>query len=354
MGALTYHTLAAMAAAFFLVIVAVPLLREPALKIELVDRAGGRKRHVSDVPLIGGLAMFAAIGIALMLVDEPLRPFASLMAGMGILLTIGVVDDLVDMTAGAKLFAQVVVAVLMVSWGEVQVHSLGNLVAVFPVELAEWDIPFTVLATLLLINGINMADGTDGLAGGMVVIALGMLLSVAIVGGAHPAYLAVNGVMLAAVVGFLCFNIRVPGRRYATVFMGDSGSMMLGFALAWMSVYLSQVENVGVYPVSIAWILVLPILDVVILYIRRLMKGRSPFSADREHLHHMLLRSGLSVTFTVWLILGIMVLFGLIGVVGWQRGWPEYALFLGLIPVFVLHYLLSARAWRVMRYLKSR
>lgn len=350
---LSLNLIAAMVTAFLVVIFVMPILRPAAHKIDLVDRAGGRKRHEREVPLIGGLAMFAAMGIALMIVDAPLRPYASLMAGMGILLMIGVVDDLIDMTAGAKLFAQVVVAVLMVSWGEVQVHSLGNLIGVVPIELGEWDIPFTVLATLLLINGVNMSDGTDGLAAGMTAVALAMLLAIAVLGGAHRAYVAVCGVMLAAVIGFLCFNIRVPGRRYATVFMGDSGSMMLGFALAWMSVYLSQVEDVGVYPVSIAWILVLPILDVVILYFRRLMKGRSPFSADREHLHHLLLRSGFSVTLTVWLILAIMIVFGLIGVLGWQLGWPQWALFVGLVPVFVLHYCGSVSAWRLMRRLKG-
>jgi len=354
MGPLNYNTIVAMMAAFLLVLVAVPLLREPAHKIDLVDRVGGRKRHACEVPLIGGLAMFAAIGISLMLVDAPLRPYASLIAGMGILLTVGVIDDLIDITAGAKLFAQVVVAVLMVSWGEVQVHSLGDLVGVRSIELGEWAIPFTVLATLLLINGINMADGTDGLAGGMTAVALFMLLVAGILGDVHRAFLAVTGVMLAAVVGFLCYNIRVPGRRYATVFMGDSGSMMLGFALAWLAVYLSQVEDSGIYPVSIAWVLVLPILDVVSLYFRRLMKGRSPFSADREHLHHVLLRSGFSVTTTVWVLISVMAAFGLLGLVGWRQGWPQWALFLGLVPVFIGHYLSSIRAWRLMRYLKNR
>jgi len=206
----------------------------------------------------------------------------------------------------------------------------------------------------VLINGINMADGTDGLAGGMTAVALVMLLVAAVMGGAHRSFVAVNAVMLAAVIGFLCYNIRVPGRRYATVFMGDSGSMMLGFALAWMAVYLSQVESVDIYPVAIAWILVLPVLDVVSLYFRRLMKGRSPFAADREHLHHVLLRSGFSVTKTVWGLLGVMALFGALGLVGWRQQWPEYWLFAGLIPVFGAHYLCSVRAWRIMRYLQRQ
>lgn len=354
MGPLTYNTMAAMLAAFLLVIIAVPLLRAPAHHIDLIDRPGGRKNHRCAVPLIGGLAMFGAFCIALMMVEATLRPYASLVAGMGILLAVGLIDDLIDLSAGAKLFSQVFVAILMVSWGEVQIHTLGDLVGVKPVELGEWAIPFTVLCTVLMINAINMADGTDGLAGGLSAVALFMLLAGGALGEASRAFIGISGVLLAAVIGFLCYNLRVPGRRYAKVFMGDSGSMMLGFALAWLAVYLSQVEKIGIYPVSIAWILILPVLDVVTLYVRRVMKGRSPFTADTEHLHHVLLRSGFSVTTTVWLLIAVMAVFGLIGLVGWQQGWPQHWMFLGLAPVLAAQYLCSVRAWRLMRFLRSR
>jgi len=354
LGPLTYQSTAAMLAAFFLALFLVPVLRRPAVKVDLVDRPGGRKRHACVVPLVGGLAMFGGFAAGLLMVDEGLRPYASLLAGMGLMLMIGVIDDLIDISASAKLFAQVVVAVLMVSWGEVQIHTLGNLVAVKPIEMGEWAIPFTVLCTLILINSINMADGTDGLAGGLSAVALLMLLIAGILGDASRAFVGVTGVLLAAVVAFLCYNLRVPGRRYATVFMGDSGSMMLGFALAWLAVYLSQVERVSIYPVTIAWILVLPVLDVLTLYIRRIAKGRSPFSADREHLHHVLLRSGFSVTWTVWSLIGVMAVLGGIGLYGWRQGWPEWWLFAGLVPLFGLQYACSVRAWRVMRFLKNR
>lgn len=276
-------------------VVAVPVLRRPAHAVGLVDKPGGRKNHDCEVPLIGGLAMFLAFAVAMMMIEAGLRPYASLVVGMGILLMIGVIDDLIDMSASVKLSAQVLVAV-----------------------------------------------------------ALGMLLAAGILGGASRAFVGVTGVLMATVIGFLCYNLRMPGRRCATAFMGDSGSMMLGFALAWLSVSLSQVEDVSIYPVSIAWILVLPVLDVLTLYIRRIMKGRSPFSADREHLHHVLLRSGFSVTATVWVLILVMAIFGLIGLVGWRQGWPQWALFVGLIPVFIGQHLCSIRAWRLMRYLKGR
>lgn len=354
MEALAYSSLAAILAAFLFVLVGVPVLRRPAHHVGLIDKPGGRKNHDREVPLIGGLAMFLGFAMAIMMIEASLRPFASLVVGMGILLMVGVIDDLIDMSASAKLAAQVLVAVLMVSWGEVQVHTLGDLVGVKLINLGEWAIPFTVLCTVLLINAVNMADGTDGLAGGLVAVALAMLLAAGILGGASKAFVGVTGILLASVVGFLCYNLRVPGRRCASAFMGDSGSMMLGFALAWLAVYLGQVENVAIYPVSIAWILVLPVLDVLTLYIRRIMKGRSPFSADREHLHHVLLRSGFSVMATVWLLILVMTIFGLIGLIGWRQSFPEWWLFLGLIPVFVGQYLCSIRAWRLMRYLRER
>jgi UDP-GlcNAc:undecaprenyl-phosphate/decaprenyl-phosphate GlcNAc-1-phosphate transferase len=354
MVALGLKTAVGAVMAFIMVIVLVPLLKRPARHIDLVDRPGGRKVHSSTVPLIGGLAMFIGFCAALAMVEASLRPYASLLIGMGLMLATGLVDDMIDIRPGAKLFCQVLASVLMVSWGEVQVHNLGSVFGFAPLELGEWSIPFTVLCTLILINAINMADGTDGLAGGLVAVALAMLLVIAILGGAGRAYIGVTGILLAAVIGFLCYNLRIPGRPHASVFMGDSGSLMLGFALAWLAIYLSQMEGVSVYPVTIAWILLLPVLDLVTLYVRRVMKGRSPFSADREHLHHVLLRSGFSVTATVWLLIAIMVLFGVLGIQAWRQQWPEPWMFLGLVPVFLTHYLFSARAWRLMRLIREK
>ena len=342
-----------MAAAFFVAAFLVPILHAPAERMGLVDRPGGRKHHDGLIPLTGGLAIFGGFCFGLLLVDDSIRPFASLIVGMGLMLVTGLVDDLIDISPSAKLSAQVLAAILMVSWGEVQVHSLGTLVGVKPIILGEWAIPFTVLCVLVLVNALNMADGTDGLAGGLVAVALGMFMAVGSIGGASRSLLAVIGVLLVTVVAFLIFNLRYPGRRKARIFLGDSGSLMLGFALAWLAVYLSQgSRGVSVYPVTIAWILVLPVLDVLTLYLRRILKGRSPFSADREHLHHVLLRSGFGPATTVWVLLFIMAAFGLVGLYGWHQQWPEWVLFIGLAPLFFVQYLCSIRAWRVIKVLK--
>lgn len=354
MELLSIRAIAAIVAGMVFTIVLIAMLKAPAQRFDLVDVPGGRKNHARAIPLVGGLAMFVAFCIALLIVPTTLRPYASLVVGMGLMTATGLVDDAMDISAGAKLLMQVLAAVLMVSWGEVQIHTLGNLLGFGTIELGEWAIPFTVLCTLIMINAINMADGTDGLAGGISLIVLAWLFAVGWMNGATQAFLAVTGLLGATVIAFLFFNLRVPGRRHASVFMGDSGSLMLGFAIAWLAVYVSQNPNATIYPISIAWILILPVIDLVSLYIRRIMKGRSPFLADQEHLHHVLLRAGFSVTYTVLSIIVAVTIFGAVGLLGWHYGIPEHYLFLALLPVFILHYALAIRAWKLMRLLKSR
>lgn len=331
-----------------------PILTRPAEKLGLMDTPGGRKRHKTAVPLTGGITMFAAFCIFLLLTDDPMRPYASLVVGMGLLLIVGLMDDLQEISPTSKMVAQLLAAVLMVSWGEVQIHSLGNIFGIGEIKLGEWAIPFTVLCTVGLINAVNMADGFDGLAGGMVAVGLFWLIVAGQINGVPVPFLALLAALFMIVSGFLVYNMRGPWRQRAATFMGDSGSMMLGFAIAWAAVYVSQKDSASVYPVSIAWILALPVIDLVSLAIRRTLRGRSPFSADREHLHHIFMRAGYSVTFTVSLFLILMFIFGLIGVIGWQQQWPEYYLFWSLLGIFALHYYFTTRAWRVMRVLRRR
>ena len=353
MGVVSVQGALAVVAGFVFVSILIPMLCRPAERMGLLDLPDDRKLHGEPVPMIGGIAMFIAFCAGLLIIPDPLRPYASLVIGMGVLLATGLVDDALDITPASKLIMQLVAATLMVSWGEVQVHSLGNLLGAGEIELGEWSIPFTVLCTVFMINAVNMADGTDGLAGGMVVI---ILVGLAILGwanGAREAFIVLSLLLAAVAMGFLLFNMRTPWRKRASVFMGDAGSMMLGFAIAWLAIFVSQRPDASVYPISIAWLLVLPVTDLVSSYFRRLMRGQSPFSADSEHLHHALLRGGVPVGGIVAIMLTIQVAFSVIGFVGWKLGWAEYWLAIGLGLVFAVHYGLSIRAWKLMKWIKT-
>ena len=353
MGPLSIQSWMAVASGFVLVSFLIPLLCRPAEYLGLLDLPDNRKLHGEPVPMIGGIAMFIAFCIGLLIIPEPLRPYASLVVGMGVLLATGLVDDALDIAPASKLIMQILAAVLMVSWGEVQVHSLGNLFGTGNLELGEWAIPFTVLATVFMINAINMADGTDGLAGGLAVIILIFLAFIGSMNGVREAFIAVALLLAASASGFLVFNLRTPWRRKASVFMGDAGAMMLGFAIAWLAVHLSQHPSATVFPITIAWLLVLPVTDLVSSYFRRLIRGQSPFSADSEHLHHILLRAGLRVPTIVSFMFAVQILFATVGLLGWYWQWPESYLFIGLIGVFAVHYMLSIRAWKLMKWVKG-
>ena len=335
----------------FLVTAALLLvLRRPAVQAGLVDRPCPRKRHGRNVPLIGGICILLGFGAALLPVEQGLRDYQMLLAGMVTLTIVGVVDDLVDVSAWSKLGMQVLVVLLAATWGGLTVTTLGEPFGV-TLDLGVAAIPFTVVALLGLINAINMFDGLDGLAGGTVAIALGWLTLAGLLGGAGT-WPLLSGTLLAAVCAFLVFNLRNPWRRKAASFLGDSGSMTLGFALGWLAIEAGGGPDTVLPPMAIAWVLALPVLDALVLAGRRMARGRNPFTPDREHLHHIFYRAGLTPGQTVSvLLLGSAVLGG-IGVVGVWAGVPEGVLALGLVLVAVAHALVHARAWRFATLLR--
>jgi UDP-GlcNAc:undecaprenyl-phosphate GlcNAc-1-phosphate transferase len=333
---------------FCVVIAVVLLFRKSTARLGLIDTPGGRKEHNGATPVIGGIAMFIAFMLGVFAYGEPLTEFYALFAGLLTLVLVGLLDDLHDLSARSRFVAQIFAALLMTSWGGVVLEDLGNLFGGGSIHLQDWAIPFTVFAVIGLINAFNMIDGADGLAGGVSLVALGLFGSVAlIVGMVLQATLIFT--LAGAVLGFLVFNMRSPWRKQATIFMGDAGSMMLGFALVWFAVDLSRI----ITPVAVAWIFAIPLMDTVSCMLRRILKGLSPFSADREHLHHVLMRAGLSVLGAVWLIILISFLMGLVGLAGWHYEVPEYLMFYAFMLLFAGYYFGMSHAWKLAKFFRS-
>jgi len=326
--------------------------RLPAAQIGLVDVPGGRKQHKAATPLVGGIAIFVAFAFGALLLDSGLQDYRPLFAGMGLLLITGVLDDLHDLGAVEKLVLQIVAGVILVFWGGLVVDGLGVLPALGSIALGWFAEPFTVVCVVALINAVNMMDGVDGLCGGLVLAMLGWLGAVLVLGGAGATPVGLAVLLLAGVVAFLAFNMPSRWRGDAAVFLGDSGSTMLGFALAWFAIEASMGSGADAPPVVIAWILALPILDTLSLMLRRALKRCSPLRPDREHLHHIFERAGFGKCTTSYLLVAVAVALGGIGVGGWYFGVPEQALWLGLLVASGLHFLLVQRAWRVMRVLR--
>jgi UDP-GlcNAc:undecaprenyl-phosphate/decaprenyl-phosphate GlcNAc-1-phosphate transferase len=284
------------ATAFVAGLVATPLVRGFAHGRGLLDQPGGRKVHRVAIPRLGGVAMAIAFGVAIgaaILVSPDLgevgglRPnrAPSILVGVALLLVIGVVDDVRGMRALVKLALQVATAAVA-WWLGISIDRLHLPWGI--VELGILSMPITVAWIVAVINAVNLIDGLDGLASGVVLTALGAFGLLAAGDGVDPT-LPIIAATAGAAVGFLAYNLHP-----ASIIMGDTGSMFLGFVVATIGISLTQD---GVQPVP-PWVPVValgvPIIDTAWAIVRRTARGEPFFVADRGHVHHQLLRAGLS------------------------------------------------------------
>jgi len=330
---------------FAVTVVLVGFLRPVAARIGLVDQPGARKPHVGGVPVIGGLAIFCGFTLAALTLDQTFTPYRSFFAAAAVLVVVGVLDDMRELTSRARFGAQILAAGLMAWWGGVFLEDLGGLRGTEAVvELGGWAIPFTIFATVGVINALNMVDGIDGLAGGLGLIAL---LGLAYI--ANDAGLADRRDLLlllaACLMGFLVFNARLPGRPRALVFLGDAGSMFLGFAITWFFIDMSQGPVRAMTPVTALWLLLIPLFDTVWLLIKRPLTGQSPTTAGAEHLHHVLQMIGLKVNQAVGLLLGVGSACAVLGIVTMKLGVPQNVMFWIFILLFAAYCLVMGIGW---------
>lgn len=328
------------------------LLRRHALRLGVVDVPGGRKDHHGTIPLVGGLGMFGGLAlvalIALAMGSFHVRHVA-FFAAISLLMVTGFIDDRSGLSPRRRFVLQAIAALIMVYGADFRLDNFGDLFGFGDVTTGRWAVPVTVFAVIGVINAVNMLDGVDGLAGGVALIVLLVFSAFAAAGGYLQHTLLLP--LASAIIGFMVFNLRTPWRSKAAVFMGDAGSMVIGFALAWYAINLTQFRH-AMTPITAVWILAIPLMDTTALMVRRVLKGRSPFAADREHLHHILLRAGYTPGQTVAIVYALSLLLAAIGVAGWWLDLPEYVMFYGFMALFGLYFHSMLHAWKLMKKLR--
>lgn len=318
--------------------------RAIARAIGLTDKPGGRKRHEGDIPLFGGLVLVPVFIVFLMLLDFSQQHLA-LCAGLLILLAVGAIDDLRGLSPNIKFLAQFAAAFLIVLPGEAQLYQLGNLFNLGDVGLDFMSIPFSVIAVVLLINAVNLMDGLDGLASGSVFVMLLWLVIVYVLAG----QVGMSGpllIMLGSLGAFLFYNLRTPMHPKASVFLGDAGSLCLGLILAYFAIHAAKVPALELQPISVAWVLALPIMDTCAQFNRRLREGRHPFDPDRGHFHHHFVDAGFGGGQATALICLIVFLLGAFGVLSEKFGFPTLLLTLLWVAAILSHMAMSVNPER--------
>lgn len=324
-------------------VVAVLLLSRLADTLGIIDAPGGRKEHPERVPLVGGLAIFIAV-----LLVSWLSGFAAragwLLFALSIVIAVGFWDDVKEIPPRHKVVLQIVASAIMIWGAGIQLHSVGDLIGWRSIGLSIFAVPMTIFAVIGVVNAVNMMDGIDGLAGSISLAAFAWFALVAVRSGLETQ--ALMAIFLAgALAGFLLFNLRFPWQPHARVFLGDAGSLMLGFALAWFAVDLTQGPGRSFPPIAALYVLLLPLADCVSLMARRLRARKSPFVADRGHVHHYLLARGFTPSQVLAILVGISAMFGAIGYFAWMLQVPEAALFYPFFFGFFAYHAWIGKEW---------
>jgi UDP-GlcNAc:undecaprenyl-phosphate GlcNAc-1-phosphate transferase len=296
-----------------------PLVRRLAHRIGALDHAlSSRKIHGRPVPRLGGIAIVLAFytplvglllfqtGVGQMFLAER-NHVIGLFAGGVMIALLGIYDDLRGAGAGRKFLVQFSVAGLMYALGY-RIDALANPFGE-SILLGWVSLPFTLFWIVGVINALNLIDGLDGLAGGVALVAVLTTFLISLQ-RAHPLMMLFSGALAGAILGFLFYNFNP-----ATIFMGDTGSMFLGFVLATSAIQTNQKSSTAVAVLIPGIALGLPIMDTLLAMGRRALRGRPIFQADKEHIHHRLLALGLSHRQAVLVLYGFCVLLGAVALV---------------------------------------
>jgi len=261
----------------------IPLLARWAPAFGLTDAPGPRKIHAAPVPRVGGIAMAAGMLVPILISLELTPALRGFLLGLGVLLLFGIWDDRADLDYRLKLVGQIVAIALCMVVGGVRIDTLTILSRH---ELPEWlATPLTFFFLVGVTNAVNLSDGLDGLAGGGALLCLCAIALLA--AGSNPGITLLALTEAGAIFGFLRFNTH-PAR----VFMGDAGSQMLGYSIGVLAILATQGEHTMVSTALPLLLIGLPILDTLAVMLTRIRAGRSPFTSDRNHLHHRLLALG--------------------------------------------------------------
>ncbi len=289
---------------FLFVLAIIPFIKKVALHVGAMDIPNGRKVHTHPMPRLGGLGIYMGFLLGYILFGSMSIRMNAILIGSFIIIITGMIDDIKPIPAKIKFLFQIIAACVVAFYGNIllrDVEAFG-----FYINFGFFSYPITVLFIVGIINCINLIDGLDGLAAGLASIYF-LTIGIVIMCWLHTFDLdaMLTFIMLGATLGFLCHNFNP-----AKIFMGDSGSMFLGYIIAVIA--LLGFKNVTLTTLlAPICLLAIPIMDTAFAILRRIINKKPIDEPDKEHLHHQLLNLHLSHRNTVLIIYGIDILFAL-------------------------------------------
>ena len=273
-------------------------------KIGLVDYPNHRKLHQKPTMTTGGISIFMTVllcSLLLLRIDQPLLVY---LACGSMLVILGLLDDLTDLPAVERLVAQAVIALLMCSQAGLIIEDLGNLFGFGNLHLDFWGNVLTIIAVIAAINAFNMIDGIDGLLGCTALITFSGLALLFVLSGDFVNF-QFSLLFALALLPYLWANLQIKPVWMDKIFMGDTGSMLIGFTVVWLLISGSQGSSPSFSVTTALWLICFPLMDMVRVMLTRKLRGRSMMVADRSHLHHILTDQAIPVKHSSLLLINV-------------------------------------------------
>ncbi|REH79615.1 glycosyltransferase family 4 protein [Staphylococcus felis] len=318
------YTLKLIVISMIVSLIITPIVIAVSKKLDIVDKPNFRKIHTKPISVLGGSAILISFFIGIWLGHPIEREIKPLLLGAIVIYLIGLIDDMYDLKPILKLFGQIVAALVVVYYG-VTIDFIS--IPIGPTIYFGWlSIPITIFWIVAITNAINLIDGLDGLAAGVSTIALVTIGFIAILQG-NIFIMMICSVLIGSLIGFLVFNFHP-----AKIFLGDSGALLLGFIIGFLSLLgFKNITFISLFfPIVI---LAVPFIDTLFAMIRRVKKGQHIMQADKSHLHHKLLELGYTHRQTVTLIYSIAVMFSVVSVILYLS--QPWGVFLTVILIIV-------------------
>lgn len=339
---------------FSVTLAAIVLLARLAPTVGLLDAPGDRKQHNGHIPLVGGIAIFIASIVGAILWGDSNQTLVTVngnealwvfMSGGAMLVVTGALDDRYDLGVFMRILSECAAALIIIEGLDLHVGSLGDLLGTGAIKLPPAvAYPFTVIAIFGVINAFNMLDGVDGLLASLVLLTL---LAFHLYTGTAPGFLSLF--ISAALLAFLVSNLQLT-QLIPKTFLGDAGSKLLGFIVVSLILAAASQQIGGqklIEPVTALYLIGLPLFDMVFTSLRRVIRGQSPFSPDRTHIHHLLLSLGFSRRRTVSIILSTSAAISLLGLMLNSARTPEPVQFTIFLGSFLFYSWITSQAWHI-------
>ena len=294
--------------ALFISYIAIPKLIQFALKLKLLDAAGDRSSHQVSTPFFGGIAIFTGIICSLLFWADNFENIQYSLVSILIVFIVGLIDDLRAITAFKKLIGQILATLVLILLGDLQIDNMHGVLGIY--ELPIWaSVSFTIFVVIVIINGFNLIDGIDGLAGGLGLISSFCFGVIALLMNQIDIAL-ISFTLMGALLGFLKYNI-FPAR----IFMGDTGSLVVGMILSILAINCIKYglvnenyssPNVG--PLLAISFLAIPLFDSLRVFTVRAINGNGPLTAARDHVHHTLIDLGIGHKYSSLILFAVSVI----------------------------------------------